>query len=38
MSRFNTYKEQTMPIVEHYEKLNLVKRIPATGSPDEVRT
>ncbi|XP_046846578.1 UMP-CMP kinase-like [Xenia sp. Carnegie-2017] len=34
--RFNTYKEQTMPIIEHYEKLNLVKRIPATGSPDEV--
>ncbi len=34
--RFNTHKEQTMPIIKHYEKLNLVKTIHATGTPDEV--
>ncbi|CAB4015031.1 UMP-CMP kinase-like [Paramuricea clavata] len=34
--RFNTYKESTMPIIKHYEKLNLVKTIPATGKPEEV--
>ena len=34
--RFNTYKEHTMPIIQHYEKLDLVKRIPAARSPDQV--
>ena len=34
--RFNTYKEQTMPIIKHYEKLDLVKTIPATGTPNKV--
>jgi hypothetical protein len=26
-----------MPIIKYYEKLNLVKTIPATGTPDEVQ-
>lgn len=34
--RFNTYKEHTMPIIKYYEERNLVKRIPATGSPEEI--
>ncbi|XP_028402073.1 UMP-CMP kinase-like [Dendronephthya gigantea] len=34
--RFKTYKEQTMPIIKYYEKLNLVKTIPAARTPDEI--
>ncbi|RMX41472.1 hypothetical protein pdam_00012254 [Pocillopora damicornis] len=34
--RFNTHETQTMPIIEHYEKLGLVKKIQAIKSPSEV--
>ncbi|XP_055545161.1 UMP-CMP kinase [Wyeomyia smithii] len=34
--RFNTYINDTMPIVEHYKKLDLVKTIDAVAGPDEV--
>ncbi|XP_042209845.1 UMP-CMP kinase 1-like isoform X2 [Homarus americanus] len=34
--RFNTYMTATMPIIEHYESLDLVRKIDATQSPDEV--
>lgn len=34
--RFNTYINDTMPIIEHYRKHDLVKSIDATAKPDEV--
>ena len=34
--RFVTYVEKTMPIVEHYRKLGLVREVDARGTPDEV--
>lgn len=34
--RLVTFTQDTMPIVEHYEKLNLLRRIDSTGSPMEV--
>lgn len=34
--RLNTYLYQTKPIIDFYEKQNLVKRIDGTGTPDEV--
>lgn len=34
--RLVTYTRDTMPIVEHYRKLNLLHRIDATRTPDEV--
>lgn len=34
--RFNTYSNETQPIIDHYEKLNLVKKIDATRPEDEV--
>jgi UMP-CMP kinase len=34
--RFNTYKEQTMPVIEHYEKLGKVIEIDSSVSIDEV--
>jgi len=34
--RFVTYEEATMPIIRHFEKLNLVHQLDATKSPDEV--
>lgn len=34
--RLETYLNQTMPIVNYYEKLNLVKRIDGSRSIDEV--
>ncbi|KAJ7582469.1 UMP-CMP kinase [Mycena floridula] len=34
--RFVTYKEQTMPVIEHYEKLGKVAEIDSTVSIDEV--
>lgn len=34
--RLTTYMHDTMPIVEHYRKFNLVKTIDATRSPEEV--
>ena len=36
LCRFNTHETQTMPIIEHYEKLGLVKKIQAIKSPSEV--
>ena len=37
LTRFHTYETQTMPIIEHYQKLGLVRKIQASKSPDEVR-
>ena len=34
--RFKTYNEATMPIIEHFQKLDLVKTIDATQDPDNV--
>ncbi|KAJ3849257.1 UMP-CMP kinase [Lentinula lateritia] len=34
--RFNTYKEQTMPVIEHYEKLGKVMEIDSSVSIEEV--
>lgn len=34
--RFNTYSTQTMPIVDHFDKLNLVQIVDATKSAEEV--
>ena len=34
--RFVTYMNATMPIIQHFEKLNLVKRINAERDVDEV--
>lgn len=34
--RLVTFTEDTMPIVEHFRKLNLLKSIDATATPDEV--
>lgn len=34
--RLLTYREDTMPIIEHYRKLNLLRRIDANKSPEHV--
>ncbi|KAJ6611764.1 UMP-CMP kinase [Mycena sp. CBHHK59/15] len=34
--RFNTYKEQTMPVIEYYETLAKVAEVDSTASVDEV--
>jgi len=34
--RFVTYEEATMPIIRHFEKLNLVHQLDAAKSPDDV--
>ncbi|KAF5373093.1 hypothetical protein D9758_001759 [Tetrapyrgos nigripes] len=34
--RFRTYKEQTMPVIEHYEKANKVAQIDSSQSIEEV--
>ena len=34
--RFVTYVEKTMPIVEHYRRLGLVRDVDARGTPDQV--
>lgn len=34
--RLVTYTQDTMPIIEHYRKLNLLRRIDATKTPEEV--
>ncbi|CAH0401462.1 unnamed protein product [Chilo suppressalis] len=34
--RFNTYINDTMPIIQHYEKLGLVRKINAEVAPDVV--
>ncbi|XP_013196225.2 UMP-CMP kinase [Amyelois transitella] len=36
MKRFNTYLNDTMPIIEHYEKQGLVRKINAEVAPDQV--
>ena len=37
LPRFHTHETQTMPIIEHYQKQGLVRKIQAIKSPDEVR-
>lgn len=34
--RFNTYQNETAPIIDHYRTLNLVKKIDGNKQPDEV--
>merc|ERR1711963_501174 len=34
--RFVTYEQATMPIIKHFEAQNLVKKLDASKSPDEV--
>ena len=34
--RFHTYVNDTMPIIDHYRTLNLVKTIDAAATPDQV--
>lgn len=34
--RFQTYVHDTMPIIEHYEALGLVRKIDASQSPEDV--
>ncbi|MES1909103.1 MAG: hypothetical protein MHM6MM_001905 [Cercozoa sp. M6MM] len=34
--RFRTYTESTMPIIEHFDQLNLVRRVDGGQSPDDV--
>ena len=34
--RFNTYMTATMPIIQHYQKDNLVKTINVIGEPDQM--
>uniref|UniRef100_W6NRQ6 UMP-CMP kinase n=2 Tax=Haemonchus contortus TaxID=6289 RepID=W6NRQ6_HAECO len=34
--RVETYNNQTLPIIQHYEKLGLVKEVPSDKSPEEV--
>lgn len=36
IKRFNTYQSETKPIIDHYQNLNLVRKIDATKSTDEV--
>ena len=36
MKRIKTYNESTLPIVEHFDKMSMVKRIDGSKSPDEV--
>ncbi|KAJ1348335.1 hypothetical protein KIN20_003613 [Parelaphostrongylus tenuis] len=34
--RIETYNNQTLPIIEHYEKLGLVREVPSEKNPEEV--
>ncbi|CAG0895766.1 unnamed protein product [Darwinula stevensoni] len=34
--RFDTFYNSTMPIIQHYEKLNLLRKIDGDKAPDEV--
>lgn len=34
--RFDTYMNDTVPIIQYYERQNLVKKVDASGTPDEV--
>jgi len=36
--RFATYKETTMPVIEHYEKQGKVAEIDSSPTPKEVHT
>jgi len=36
MKRFNTYKETTMPVIEHYRKLGKVAEVDSSSSVEEV--
>lgn len=35
-NRIKTYNESTIPIIEHFDKLNMVKRIDASKTETEV--
>ena len=35
-TRFETYFEQTMPLVEYYQKMGVLHKVDATGSVEEV--
>jgi adenylate kinase len=34
--RFDVYEEQTRPVLDYYDKRGLVRRVPATGSVEDV--
>lgn len=34
--RFDTYMNDSVPIIQYYEQQNLVKKVGAGGTPDEV--
>jgi len=34
--RFNTYSNETKPIIDHYDKLNLVRKVDATRGEEDV--
>lgn len=34
--RFSTYYNDTMPIIQHYEAMDMVRRVDGTESPDQV--
>lgn len=34
--RFNTYQNESKPIIEHYEQMDMVRRVDGNRSPDEV--
>lgn len=34
--RFETYMNATMPIIDHYDAINLVRTVNATGTPEEI--
>lgn len=34
--RIETYNNQTLPIIQHYEKLGLVKEVPSDKDPEQV--
>ncbi|VDL74788.1 unnamed protein product [Nippostrongylus brasiliensis] len=38
MKRIETYNNQTLPIIQHHEKLGLVEEVPSNKSAEEVYT
>ncbi len=36
MSRISTYNDSTLPIIQHFDSLSLVRRIDAAKNVDEV--
>jgi UMP-CMP kinase len=34
--RFDTYMNDSLPIIQYYERQNLVRKVDARGTPDEV--